>query len=104
MPATTTKTRMSRSKRKPKGGSLMVRLDEESKNYLSRAAELRRVSMSDYIRLVTISQARREVEEAEQNTIQLTANEQLAFWKALQAPVKLTKAQRALGRLMRGEE
>ena len=100
----TTTTRSSRSKRKSNGRSLMVRLDAESKNFLARAAELRRVSMSDYIRLVTISQARREVQEAEQNTIRLTADEQLAFWKALQAPAKLTKAQRALGRLMRGEE
>jgi uncharacterized protein (DUF1778 family) len=100
----TTTTRSSRSKRKSTGGSLMVRLDGESKRYLARAAELRRVSMSDYIRLVTISQARREVQEAEHNTIRLTADEQLAFWKALQAPVKLTKAQRELGRLMRGEE
>jgi predicted HicB family RNase H-like nuclease len=70
----TTTTRSSRSKRKSTGGSLMVRLDGESKRYLARAAELRRVSMSDYIRLVTISQARREVQEAEHNTIRLMSN------------------------------
>ncbi|MBW3540831.1 MAG: DUF1778 domain-containing protein [Planctomycetes bacterium] len=86
-----------------KTSPLMVRLDEDSKAYLSRAAELRRVSVSDYVRMVTVSQARREVEDARRNTISLTPEEQLAFWKALNAPPRLTPAQRELGRLMRGE-
>lgn len=34
--------------------------------------------------------------------IKLTPAEQLAFWQALSAPVKLTRAQKKLGKLMRG--
>jgi uncharacterized protein (DUF1778 family) len=82
---------------------LMVRLDEESKDYLARAAELRRVSVSDYVREVTVAQARKEVLAAREQTLALTPDEQLAFWKALQAPVTLTEKQRSLGKLMRGE-
>ena len=36
-------------------------------------------------------------------TIVLQPDEQLAFWKALNAPVKLTPAQRELGRLIRSQ-
>jgi hypothetical protein len=36
-------------------------------------------------------------------TIVLTSEEQLAFWKALNTPAKLTEAQRRLGKLMRGQ-
>jgi uncharacterized protein (DUF1778 family) len=81
----------------------MVRLDEESKAVLAKAAELRRVSVSDYVRTVTLSQAQREVEAARQQVIAMTADEQFAFWTALTRPVKLTPAQRKLGKLMRGE-
>ena len=83
---------------------LMVRLDEDSKAYVTKAAGLRKVSISDYVRMVTVAQARREVSHAEQHTISLTPEEQLAFWKALDAPPKLTKAQRDLGKIMRGDK
>lgn len=83
--------------------SLMVRLDEASKEVLSRAAELRRISISDYVRQVTVSQARKEVGAAAEQTIAMTPDEQLAFWAALHRPAKLTQAQKKLGRLMRGE-
>jgi uncharacterized protein (DUF1778 family) len=82
---------------------LIVRLDAESKTMLAQAAELRRISVSDYVRTVTVSQARREVSSARDHTLVLTPAEQLAFWQALQAPVKLTPAQRKLRRLLRGE-
>ena len=82
----------------------MVRLDKDSKSYVARAAELRKVSISDYVRMVTVAQARREVDQAEQNTISLTPEEQLEFWSALSAPPKLTRAQRELGQTMRGEK
>jgi uncharacterized protein (DUF1778 family) len=82
----------------------MVRLDDDSKECLSQAARLRGISLSDYVRVVTVSQARREVQAARQQTMALTAEEQLAFWKALVEPAKLTAAQRRLGALMRGEE
>lgn len=82
--------------------SLVVRLDDESKELLTRAAELRHISVSDYVREVTIAQARREVRDAEQQTITLSPEAQLAFWKALNEPVHLTEAQKQLGALMRG--
>jgi uncharacterized protein (DUF1778 family) len=81
----------------------MVRLDEASKDVLSQAAELRRISVSDYVRQVTVSQARREVSAAAEQTISLTSDEQMAFWAALNRPAKLTPAQKKLGKLMRGE-
>lgn len=86
-----------------KSSPLMVRLDAESKQALTAAAELRRISVSDYVRTVTVSQARREVASARDQTILLTPAEQLAFWQALQASPKLTPAQKRLAAMMRGE-
>lgn len=88
---------------KAKVSPLMVRLDAESKQALAAAAELRRISVSDYVRTVTVAQARREVASARDQTILLTADEQLAFWQVLQAPTRLTPAQKRLAALMRGE-
>ncbi len=96
--------RPSRSPKKPPSKrSLMVRLDEESKVYLTRAADLRRISVSDYVRAVTVAQARREVEAAGEQVIALSPEEQVAFWQALNRPTQLTEAQRQLGAIMRGE-
>jgi len=89
--------------RPPAASPLMVRLDAESKAYLAQAAELRRLSVSDYVRTVTVPQARREVESARHETIVLSADEQLAFWNALQATPRLTPAQKELGAVMRGK-
>lgn len=86
-----------------KTSPLMVRLDAKSKQALTDAAELRRISVSDYVRTVTVAQARREVASAHEQTILLPPEEQLAFWKALQTPAKLTGAQKRLGVLMRGK-
>ena len=82
---------------------LMVRLDGDSKAMLAKAAELRRISVSDYVRQVTLGQARKEVSDASERIIALTAEEQLAFWTALNGPVKLSPAQKKLGKLMRGD-
>jgi uncharacterized protein (DUF1778 family) len=82
---------------------LMVRLDAESKKCLAEAAELRRVSVSDYVRAVTVPQARREVRAAREQVIALSPDEQLAFWSALNKTPKLTAAQKRLGKIMRGE-
>jgi len=81
----------------------MVRLDKDSKQALSRAAELRGISISDYVRSVTVAQARRDVQAARTQTISLTPAEQLAFWNALQEPPRLTSAQKHLGAVMRGD-
>src|SRR4051812_21227541 len=85
------------------GRSLMVRLDEDSKKYLSQAAELRGISLSDYVRTVTVPQARREVLAAREQTLAMTPAEQLDFWNALAGPPTLTGPQERLGALMRGE-
>lgn len=82
---------------------LMVRLDAESKKCLAEAAALRQVSVSDYVRTVTVAQARREVRASREQVIAMTAEEQLVFWKALNEPPKLTAAQRRLGMVMRGK-
>jgi uncharacterized protein (DUF1778 family) len=81
----------------------MVRLDAESKEMLVRAAELRRISVSDYVRQVAVAQSRKEVAAAAEQTIALSPGEQLAFWTALDEPAKLTAKQKKLGKLMRGE-
>jgi uncharacterized protein (DUF1778 family) len=81
----------------------MVRLDRESKEVLTQAAHLRRISVSDYVRAVTVAQARREVLAAREQVISLSPEEQLEFWNALNEPPTLTEAQRRLGALMRGE-
>jgi uncharacterized protein (DUF1778 family) len=44
-----------------KTSSLMVRLDEQSKALLTAAADLRQVSVSNYVRSVMIQQASREL-------------------------------------------
>ncbi len=78
-------------------------LDDESKQYLTAAAELRHISVSDYVRTVTVAQARREVSAARDMVQALTPDEQLAFWNALNETPALSPAQRRLGALMRGE-
>ncbi len=86
----------------PKASSLMVRLDAAGKAALARAAALRGISVSDYVRQVMVAQARKEIAAAAGQAIALTPEEQLAFWTALNAPPELTPAQKKLGELMRG--
>jgi uncharacterized protein (DUF1778 family) len=99
---------MPRSKKKTQPArhvsSVVVRVDDESKQFLEAAADLRHVAVSDYVRTVAVHQAKREVRAARKNVITLTAEEQLEFWTALNQPPKLTAAQRRLGSLMRGED
>ena len=54
--------------------SLMVRSDDESKEYLTQAAELRHVSISDYARMVTVEHAKREVLSARPRPISTAIN------------------------------
>jgi uncharacterized protein (DUF1778 family) len=60
------------------------------------------MSVSDYVLAVTVPQARREVRAAAEQIIALTAEEQLAFWNALNETPTLTAEQRRLGTMMRG--
>lgn len=85
-----------------KAANLMVRVDPAAKRVITRAATIRGVSTSDYVRSIVVAHARREVDEARTRTIVLSPDEQLAFWEALQEPVRLTKRQRQLARVMRG--
>jgi uncharacterized protein (DUF1778 family) len=87
-----------------KAANLMVRLDRRSKTLVQRVALLRGVSTSDYVRSVVIANARRDLVESERSVISLSADEQLAFWRALNEAPELTAAQRRLGRIMRGEK
>jgi uncharacterized protein (DUF1778 family) len=92
-----------RNASKKSASPLMVRLDAQSKRYLAAAAELRRISVSDYVRAVTVPQAQRELRAARENVIRLSPEEQLALWTALNEPPKLTAAQKKLGAIMRGD-
>jgi uncharacterized protein (DUF1778 family) len=83
--------------------TLTVRLDQKSKDVLARAANLRKISISDYVRAVTVGHARKEVSASSAQTISLSAAEQFAFWTALNDTTKLTAAQKELGKIMRGE-
>jgi uncharacterized protein (DUF1778 family) len=83
--------------------TLQARLDPDSKRIVEEAARLRHVGLSDYIRLVLVPTARRELEQARHQVLQLTADEQERFWSALQASATPTEAQRRLGALMRGD-
>ena len=82
---------------------LMVRLDPESKQCLAEAANLRQISVSDYVRAVTVPQARREIRASSKQTIALTPDEQLSFWNALGQMSKMTPSQRRLTSQIRGE-
>src|SRR5262249_13650294 len=82
---------------------IMVRLDDASKAASAEAAGLRRISVGDYVRTVTVAQAVREVAAARGQSIRLSPDEQLAFWRALSETPALTPAQRELGKLMRGK-
>jgi uncharacterized protein (DUF1778 family) len=86
-----------------KTSTIMVRLDEQAKALLTAAADLRQVSVSDYVRSVMIQQASRELAAAQSQTIAMTPDEQLPFWQALSKLPKLTKAQKELGKIMREE-
>ena len=97
--------KMTRDERR-KGSPLMVRLDSNSKQAIDRAAKLRRISVSDYVRQITVAQARKEVAAARTRTISLTPEEQLAFWVALNSPTqpKLTRSQNLAGDERRSNE
>ena len=64
-------------------GRLWFALDEESKACLGRRRELRRISVSDYVRTVTLPRHGVRFWHAREEIIALLAEEQLAFWKAL---------------------
>jgi uncharacterized protein (DUF1778 family) len=84
--------------------TLQARLDPQSKRAVEEAAKLRHVGLSDYIRIVLVPTAKKEVAQAKKQVLQMTADEQERFWLALEAPVKPSKAQYELGKIMRGDD
>ena len=83
---------------------LQARMKPENKEIIVQAAKLRDIPTSDYIRVVLLEHARKEVQNANNEVLQLTADEQLIFWNALESDNKpLTNSQIELGQLMRGE-
>jgi uncharacterized protein (DUF1778 family) len=98
------KTKSLKQRKTPANTTLMIRLDRQSKAQLHKAAKLRHMSLSDYVRQVAVPQARREVQAAKQGMIVLSREGQIAFWDALHAPVKMTPRLRKLGAMIRGEE
>lgn len=77
-------------------------LDLESIEALQEAAALRRISLSQYVSAVSVTQAKREVKAARNGILRLSPAEQLTLAKALMRPARLTAAQKRLGRIMRG--
>ncbi|MBN2718933.1 MAG: DUF1778 domain-containing protein [Deltaproteobacteria bacterium] len=83
--------------------TLQARLDPDSKRAVEEAARLRHVGISDYIRLVLVQTAKREVEASEKRILQMTADEQERLWDALQASASPSPAQQKLGKIMQGD-
>ena len=109
MPATATKRprakKAPRGSRTPRGASrdenLLVRFDSAGKSLVKRAAAIRGLSVSDYVRSRITTLARQDVEEADTGVLRLPREDQIAFWQALQNPPPPTDVQRELGALVR---
>lgn len=84
-----------------KTANVLIRFDAKRKAKIRRAAELRGLSLSDYVRTRIVSIAERDLEEAQTGVLRLAREDQVALWRALQNPPPPTRAQRALGRLIR---
>jgi uncharacterized protein (DUF1778 family) len=82
---------------------LQTRLSPRAKRSIEQAAKLRRLSISEYLRQVLVPMAEREVQGSKHNVIEMTPDEQLALWRALHEPAKLTPAQKRLSRMMKGQ-
>jgi uncharacterized protein (DUF1778 family) len=88
--------------------TLQIQLSETAQQILRQLAEKTGQSMSDvldkaldaYRRKLLIEQPLDE--SWPETTIHLSPEAQLAFWKALNEPVRLTEAQKRLGAIMQG--
>jgi len=70
----------------------------------ARSNDLRSKSTASPLMVQLDKEAKRPLADtAREQTIALRPHEQLACWKALQAPAKPTPAQKRFGALMRGE-
>jgi uncharacterized protein (DUF1778 family) len=84
-----------------KDANLLVRFNRSAKSLVKQAADLRGLSISDYVRSRIVPLAKQDVDEAATGILRLPKEAQIAFWQALQHPPALTPAQRALGKLVR---
>lgn len=84
-----------------KSVQVLIRFDAKRKRLVRRAAELNGLSLSDYVRSRIVKIALRDVEEVETGVLRLQKEDQIAFWRALQRPPAPTRAQKALGALVR---
>jgi len=73
-----------------------ARLEPASKFIIKKAADLRGISQTDYLKAVLLPFAKREIAESGKGGLVLSENEQIEFWEALNQPVKLTESQKAL--------
>ncbi len=90
-----------RSPEPAKTANVLIRFDAKRKARIRRAAELRGLSVSDYVRSRIVAIAERDIEEAQTWVLRLGREDQIVPWRALQKPRPPTKAQRALGKLIR---
>ena len=80
---------------------MLVRFDREAKSLVQRAATVRGLTDSDYVRTRVLPLAQQDVEESKTGVLPLTKEDQIVFWQALQHPPTPTRPQRALGKLVR---
>jgi len=83
--------------------TIQVRIQPKNKEIIVKAAKLRGIPVSDYLRSVVLGQARKEITIKDDYALQLTAEEQLSFWQAIDKEPALTHKQKELGKLMRGK-
>jgi uncharacterized protein (DUF1778 family) len=101
MPSLARKTSSRGARTHAKRVNLLVRFDPAGKTLVKRAAAIRGLTVSDYVRSRIVSLARQDVEEADTGVLRLSREDQIAFWQALQNPPPPTEAQRRLGALVR---
>lgn len=92
---------MSRASEPAKTANVLIRFDTKRKALVRRAAALNGLTVSDYVRSRIVNLALRDIEEVETGVLRLRRADQIAFWQALQNPPRPTKAQKALGALVR---
>jgi len=90
--------------RKELSASLQTRMSASDKLAIETAARLRRLSQSEYVRQVLVRAALKEIEGEKHRVIEMTPEEQLEFWEALEYRGKATPARKKLAKLIRGEE
>jgi len=84
-----------------KDAHLLVRLDQDDKALVQRAAAVRELSLSDYVRSRMVPLARQDIAESDTGVLSLPREDQIVFWQALQHPPAINPAQRELGDLVR---